>query len=214
MKIRRPWFFSLLAGVFFVLVYVAAATVGIPLPERLSLALVFLVAPAAILGVLAIRRWLGGVVSSPFMALGLDAGAVFLAIAFAFFDLMIIVQQTVRFFYRDLLAAENNAAAAETLRLAYRLVNPVQMGIDIAFDVFYCLGIVLVSSVMLAKGRFERITGWYGILTAAGLLAFNLWTFPKPPADSGLIDLGPATAVWWIAVIVQVSRANRKTGGD
>ncbi len=213
MKSRNPWLITLLTGVFFVLVYVAAVTTGIPLPERLSLALVFLIAPAAIIGALSIRRWLGSIPTTPFRSLVIDAGTVFLAIAFAFFDLMLIVQQTVRFFYRDLLAAAENTAAAETLRLAYGLVNPVQLGIDIAFDVFYCLGIVLISAAMLAKGKIERVIGWFGIVAASGLLTFNLWTFPRPPADSGLVDLGPATAVWWIAVIVRVALSKRVRSG-
>ncbi len=35
----------------------------------------------------------------------------------------------------------------------------------------------------------------------AQLRFFNLLTLPVPPAESRLIDLGPVTAVWWIAVI-------------
>ena len=208
MKIRLRRLVAPLIGVFFILLYIATVTVGIPLPERLLLALVFLIAPAAILGVLAIRRWLTSSPPSPFRTLATDAGTVFLVIAFAFFDLMLIVQQTVRFFYRDLLAGAENAAA-ESLRLAYRLVNPVQLGMDIAFDVFYGLGIILVSLAILAKGRLERILGVFGIVAAAGLLSFNLWTFPKPPAESGLVDLGPVTAVWWIGVIALMVRAER-----
>jgi hypothetical protein len=206
MSIRRPWFLLLLAGVFFVLVYVTTATVGIPLPERLSLALVFLIAPAAIVGVLSIRRWLQAGAAPLLRALALDAGTAFLVVAFAFFDLMIIVQQTVRFFYRELQAGAEGAAAAEMLGTAYKLVNPVQLGIDIAFDVFYALGIVFVSLVLLAKGGFARLAGWYGIVSATGLLVLNLAVFPKPPADSGLVDLGPATAAWWIAIFVMASR--------
>jgi hypothetical protein len=208
MNIRRPWFYPVLTGVFFVFVYVAAATVGLPLPEGLALGLVFLVAPAAVVGVLMIRRWLGGAALSPARSLTLDAGTAFLVIAFALFDLMLIVQQTVRFYYRELMAGAESAAA-DVFRLAYRLVNPVQLGIDIAFDVFYSLGVVLVSFVLLAKGKLERIVGWYGLVTSTALLVLNLWVFPKPPGEAGLVDLGPATAVWWLAVIVLVSRAGR-----
>ncbi|OGD17791.1 MAG: hypothetical protein A2V76_09045 [Candidatus Aminicenantes bacterium RBG_16_63_14] len=49
-----------------------------------------------------------------------------------------------------------------------------------------------------------------GVVSAAALLAFNLYTFPYIPADSGLVDLGPITGLWWLAVIVQFFRLERK----
>jgi hypothetical protein len=48
--------------------------------------------------------------------------------------------------------------------------------------------------------------------SAAGLLAFNLWAFPVPPADAGLVDLGPVTGAWWVIVIVILLRTERKPG--
>lgn len=204
---------GLLVGLFFIaFVYVGTlAMKGPPLPERLRLTLWFLLAPTAIFGVTRLRMWLiSASRGSPDVT---NAGALFLVIAFAFLDLMLVVQQTIFFYFRDLLGAAHDEVARQTLWLIFRLVNSVQLGIDITFDVFYCLGIIFVSLSLFGLGRFVRIVGGYGILSALGLFAFNMWTFPKGPADAGLVDLGPATAVWWIAVILLHFRHRQRVGG-
>jgi hypothetical protein len=197
-------------GLFFVMVYIVLATGIVPVPDHLAMTLMFFIGPAAISGVLSIWRTvrdddrMNGPLSAPMLT-----GTVFLVIAFALFNLMLVVQETVHAYFRELLAAATTDAVRENLRLAFRVVNPVQLGIDISFDIFYCLGILMVASVMYRARIFGRLIAAYGMITAAALLIFNLWTFPKPPASAGLIDLGPATALWWIAVIVQMLRASR-----
>jgi hypothetical protein len=53
---------------------------------------------------------------------------------------------------------------------------------------------------------FGRVLGGFGVISAAGLLLLNLATFPYPPAQSGLVDLGPVTGVWWLLVFIQIKR--------
>jgi hypothetical protein len=39
---------------------------------------------------------------------------------------------------------------------------------------------------------------------AAGLLALNLYTFPTPPAEAGLVDPGPAIGLRYLVVTIMV----------
>jgi hypothetical protein len=39
-----------------------------------------------------------------------------------------------------------------------------------------------------------------GLLIGGLLFIFNVATFPKPPADAGLVDLGPLVGLWYLAV--------------
>ena len=81
---------------------------------------------------------------------------------------------------------------------------------DIAFDIFYCLLILLYSFAMFRNENFGKGIGAFGILSGLGLFVLNLWTFPYPPAESGLIDLCPATGVWWVWVIILMVKIDQK----
>jgi hypothetical protein len=123
---------------------------------------------------------------------------VFLVIAFALFTLMIVVQQTVVLQFRE-----------------WRLeagVNLVQRGIDVTFDIVYCFGVISLGVVLYQMVGFGRGLAAAGIFAAGVLLAANLATFPHPPAESGLIDLGPVTAVWWVLVILRLIRVGTPMG--
>jgi hypothetical protein len=143
-------------------------------------------------------------------SLTLRAGTTFLIIGFALFTLMLVVQQTIFIQFRQFRAEAADQAAQDALALVFKGVNLVQLGADVAFDVFYCLGMILLAAVMYRHRDFGKVFGILGIVSAAALLAFNLYTFPYIPADSGLVDLGPVTGLWWLAVIVQFLRLERK----
>jgi hypothetical protein len=96
------------------------------------------------------------------------------------------------------------------LDVVFKGTNLIQQGIDVSFDVFYCLGMIVLAAVLYRHRDFGRILGGLGVMSAAGLLVLNLWTFPYPPANSGLLDLGPPTGVWWLLVCVQIQRVLRR----
>jgi hypothetical protein len=194
-----------LLGLAAVLVYLATALGLVESATPLLRALVFAIGPLAIVGVLRLSEQLAGGTPSP----TLKVGTVFLVIAFALFTLMLVVQQTVVLSFHQLVRDAADPARVELLRSAFRLVDPVQLGIDACFDIFYCLGIVLLSCVMIRHRDFGRLLGAFGAVAAGALLALNLATFPHPPSEAGLVDLGPVTGLWWVAVIVQLFRAQR-----
>jgi hypothetical protein len=204
--IQQRWILALgVLGIAVVLVYLAAALGVLRDLDNVTLALVFLIGPVAIVGVLELHNRL----SRSGAGLALRTGTAFLVIAFAMFNLMLVVQQSVRIQAFDMIAAAEEETRKEMLRAVLNVTDFVQLGIDVSFDIFYCLGLILVSTVMYGQRHFGRILGIFGVVSGAALLALNLASFPGVPAESGLVDLGPLTAVWWIAVIVQLMRSDK-----
>jgi hypothetical protein len=47
-----------------------------------------------------------------------------------------------------------------------------------------------------------------GLLIGGLLLSFNTATFPSPPADAGLVDLGPLVGLWYLVVFVRLGSSS------
>ncbi|MGH9779838.1 MAG: hypothetical protein ACRD5I_15660, partial [Candidatus Acidiferrales bacterium] len=176
---------------------------GAGVPEKLILVLVMLLGPVAIVGMLILSELLGRHRKS----LALQAATTLTIIGFAFFNLMIVVQLTTRAYIRGYIQEAPEESAREMLRWILRGVDSVQLGIDVSFDVFFSLGMILFAAVMYSHPRFGKWFSVPGVALGVLLLLFNLYTFPRPPADAELIDWGPFTALWWLAVIVQMIRS-------
>lgn len=100
--------------------------------------------------------------------------------------------------------------ADEGVRTIIHWVWDVILGLDVAFDVYIGLGTLLFGVAMLDHPRLGRVIGWAGILIAVvGTLGFNLYTQPTPPADAGLLDTGPLSGLWYLAVVVLIWRSRR-----
>lgn len=83
----------------------------------------------------------------------------------------------------------------------------VDLGLDVAFDVFVGLGTLLFGWVMLKDPRYGRIVGGLGVVVGGVvILGFNFWTFPTPPRDAGLFDPGPVTGLWYLLVVIMTLR--------
>jgi hypothetical protein len=103
----------------------------------------------------------------------------------------------------------------ESVRTIVRWVWDVILGLDIAWDVFIGLGTLMFGIAMLGHPRLGRIIGWIGILIAGvGVLGFNFYTLPTPPADAGLVDAGPLCGLWYLAVVILIWRSRRWVDGQ
>ncbi len=199
-RVWPGWFAS---GAIGLLIYLVAALDLLPVPEQLLLSLVFLVGPLVMVAFLAFCRRLRGQAES----FVLDLAGVFGVVAFSLFTLMLIVQQSVRLHLSGYIEHAESDSVREMLHWIELGVDPVQLGMDVAFDVFFCLAMLCFAVVFYRLPHYGRVVGISGIALASGLLVLNLWTFPRPPASVGLIDLGAANALWWLVVIVQAVRA-------
>jgi hypothetical protein len=93
----------------------------------------------------------------------------------------------------------------EVKTYVFKTANLTQLSLDVAWDIFISLGTILFALSMTALPRFWKITGITGLAMGFGLLVLNIYTFPVPPGEAGLIDLGPFTALWYLAVTIIIT---------
>ncbi len=86
-------------------------------------------------------------------------------------------------------------------------LKAVWLGLDIAWDVYVGVGTVLFGLCALTHPRLGRILGAAGIFIGGGLLALNIGSFPTPPANAHLIDLGPFVGLWHLVVSIVMLRS-------
>jgi hypothetical protein len=85
----------------------------------------------------------------------------------------------------------------------------VWLGLDVAWDVYVGLGTLCFAVNAFHHPRLGRVVGVLGCTIAVALLALNLYSFPTPPANAGLVDLGPLVGFWYLIVTVGILRSIR-----
>lgn len=195
-----------LSALIVLFVYLSIALGGISFSGIPNLIMAISIGIFAISGAVEIHKEL----SVKHNSTALTLGTLFLIIGFAFFILMIIVQQAVFIAIGDGAKSNLNAVISTSDILLSRGLNYIQLGMDVTFDVFYSLGLIFVSSVMIKVTGYTRLIGVYGIIAGVLLAGFNLATFPLPPSQSGLFDVGPFTVIWWLSIIALGHFESRK----
>lgn len=95
---------------------------------------------------------------------------------------------------------------ARILRRSLRLVD---LGLDVAWDFLGGTAIILLGAAMRRHPAFRRFWAPVAIILGAALIALNAATFPWPPADRGLFDLGPFAALFLAALAVRLTMLAR-----
>lgn len=189
-------------GFVFLFFYITVAIDLIDYPVKLSIFMLLMLGPFAIFGMFSIAKFLNRDTPSQ----GVDMGKSFGIVAFSIWVCVMCIQQGSRMYFHDILIPQAEPEQVEIYKMVLRGINSVQFTMDIAFDIFYCLLVMLYSAAMIRDKYFGKIVGIFGFLSGLGLLVLNLHSFPYPPAESGLIDLGPVTGIFWVIVIVLFMR--------
>lgn len=100
-------------------------------------------------------------------------------------------------------------ADRESLGAAWGVANMTQLGLDVSWDIYLSLATILLAVVMWDHPRFHKVLVIVTGLLGAGLLILNLWTFPIPPGEAGLIDLGPVLGGWYL-ILTLIILGSRK----
>ena len=51
------------------------------------------------------------------------------------------------------------------------------------------------------------------MVLGALLVVLNVVTFPTPPADAGLFDIGPFVGLWYLFLMIRVLIVSRRNSG-
>ncbi len=178
---------GIVAGLFACLAYPLAAFV--PLPKLAVTGLIACFGPALAVGCYGLRRLID--LEKPLVSSAL--GLLLNALAGGLFAAMGLVQLAIGY-----------SIAGDKVP---RPFVAIWLGLDVAWSAYVSFGTICFSVAMWKHPRFGRIFAISGIAVAAGLLALHLYTFPAPPRNAGLVDLGPALGLWYFVVMIQVWRS-------
>lgn len=99
-------------------------------------------------------------------------------------------------------------SSERALRAGFEAANGIQLGLDVAWDVFLIMGAVLLAWNMSVHPRFGRVLALPGIVIAVALLVINVAAFPEPLGHKA-IDLGPVIGLWYVIVSVRLATSVR-----
>jgi len=186
----RNWIvYGMIAGILGVMAYALAST---PLPYRIALLFALAFGPMLSLAFVGLHYFF--ILHKKTVAM--HVSAIFAVIAGAIVNMMIVVQSAIR------LGIPKESRAG--LGLAWDGLNMVQLGLDVSWDIYMTVATILLGIAMFAHPKFGRIWGGITSVIAAALLVLNLWTFPIPPNEAGLIDLGPICALLFLIIFIRV----------
>jgi hypothetical protein len=79
---------------------------------------------------------------------------------------------------------------------------------------YLSIGTVLFGIVLIRSKDTKRVLGYVGVILGSLLAVFNIATFPTPPADAGLVDLGPFVGLWYLSLTILVARLHWRAPGE
>jgi hypothetical protein len=99
-------------------------------------------------------------------------------------------------------------ATARALRRGLRLID---LGLDVAWD--FLMGTAMVFWGVAMRRRSGLGLGWAiaAALFGASAIVLNAATFPWPPGDRGLFDIGPFAALFLVGLAVRLVTLGRRT---
>ncbi len=132
--------------------------------------------------------------------------AIFAIAGFTILMAMIVVQLAVGAAVPDITRALDEATA-RALRRGLRIVD---LGLDVGWDLL--IGTALIFWGFAIRRRSGLGLGWGAPSAVFGvaLIGLNAATFPTPPANHGLFDIGPFIAVYMLGLSVRLALLGRQ----
>jgi hypothetical protein len=208
---RNPslWFGGGLAGAASVVAYLLAIAVPWPGTQLGTSAGLLVAAAFPILGIV-YSYALCSFVAAERDGAANRLGLIFAVAGFSTLLAMLLVQLAVGAgigeFTRDL-----DAETARALRRGLRLVD---MGLDVAWDLLMSTGLVFWGVAIRERRGFGPGWGIPLVILGLGLIGLNAATFPWPPGDHGLVDLGPVAGLFMLALAARLALLGRRASAE
>jgi len=202
---RNLWIGSGIAGIVAVLCYIFAITFPWPKTQLGVSAALLIVSAWPILSII----YSYGLFT--FVAAERDSVAnrlafIFTVVAFTVVLAMVVVQLTIGAGLGEITKGLDEQVAV-ALRRGLRLID---LGLDVAWDLLIGMAMVLLGVAI--RGRTGLGLGWAvpSMALGAALIGLNAATFPVPPADGGLFDVGPFVGLFVMALAVRLVMLGRR----
>ncbi len=198
--LTRKWVLAgIICGILADIVY--ALSVGVSLPPRVAYPLFWSFGPLLVVAGVGLYHFLKWQRQS----LSLQLGTLFLIIAGALVALMGTMQGSSTAELQKI-RPDQASSNFEAWRMARVSADSIQLGADLAWDIFVFSSMVLLGLAVIKDSRIGKLLGISGILLGLAGLAFNIYTFPANPGTAGLIDVGPLVGLWFLLVTIKIIR--------
>ena len=173
------------------------ARVLLDLPTFLSRPFWIFIGPLMCVAFLGVFAFLG----RERLSAALIVGTVFGVLAGAFRLVFSVVQSNTLFTIRRHMADAATEVERQVWGDILTGVFTVQNGINYAYDLFLDWGILLLAFPLWRVSRGGRILAVWGAAVTALHFTAKLITFPEPPAEAGLFDVGPAVSAFVLMLL-------------
>jgi hypothetical protein len=201
----RLWFYGGIAGAFSVCFYVMAIFISWPETQLGTSLSVIVVSAFPILGIIASYA-ICDFIAAENKAAANRIAFVFAVAGFTTLFAMLLVQMAVVSGLPEITQGLD-AATAKVLKRAVRMVD---LGLDVAWDMLYCTAMIFWAFALRKRRGFGPVWAFASLALGVLLIAFNVATFPWPPGDHGSIDLGPAAALFMLALNIRLAFLGRR----
>jgi len=177
-----------------------SVAIAVNLPMRIAYPIFWSFGPLLIVSIIGLYHFM----SLKSKTLSLQLGTLFIIAGGVCVTLMGTIQGAARASLLAVKPEDSGETLIKAWSFARETANSIQLGVDLAWDLFLFTGLILLGLAMFKHPYFGKIIGSAGILLGAAGLFLNIYTYPTPPGEAGLFDIGPFTALWFLPVTLLI----------
>jgi len=200
----RQWIMvSIISGLAAIITYLLAVPFNPGIPVLASYLIFMFFGPLYCIASLALFKYLRENDNTPLVQIGL----LFNLIAGPILTLMILMRAALQYHFQAMLGESEMIQSTQIAwRMAFDAGSMLQMGAYMTWNIFVLLGIIIWGIIIGRHPRFGWWPGASGIIIGLVGLILNFRTFPTPPTETGLFDIGPFVAIWGLIITIQLIR--------